>query len=290
MNAPTRTPDENCDEDRPLMDASKKLSIDEEVTKTVGYKHSHRPSAVTDRNHGLGDASFNFNDSDVGDSIAMNTSPQVQDEDDNEGSRKLRRVMANRRSAKESRERRKQLLSKLQATVDILSAENRAILQDNRRLRNQLGELREQLVQVNALASRLVEPPQVQSNMNLLGPQDVATGSMAVGEQLFQQQQLMQQLQLQHQLQMLLNNQQQISLLDNPPQSLLGSTQEALLVNPQLSQPMYGNVQDQYILGNQNQVTMNNMQLGISQSASPDIQQEEFLRAKMRRGNDPYSE
>jgi bZIP transcription factor len=287
MNASTRTQDENCEDDQPLTDASKSLSTDEEVTKTAGYKQSHRSPQ---REHPLGDTSFNFHESDRGDSLVMSTSPQALEEDDNEGSRKLRRVMANRRSAKESRERRKQLLSKLQATVDILSAENRAILQDNRRLRNQLGELRDQLVQVNALASRLVEPPQIQSNMNLLGPQDVSTGSMVVGEQLFQQQQLMQQLQLQHQLQMLLNNQQQISLLDNPPPNLLGNTQESVLVNPQISQSMYGNLQEQYLLGNQNQMPMSNMQLGIPQSTNLDLQQEEFLRAKMRRENDPFSE
>lgn len=65
-------------------------------------------------------------------------------------SKKLRRIMANRRSARESRERRKKLLSKLQSSVDALSADNRLLVSENARLRAQVKDLTEQLLYVNA--------------------------------------------------------------------------------------------------------------------------------------------
>lgn len=52
--------------------------------------------------------------------------------------KKMKRVMANRRSAKESRERRKQLLTDLEASVDILTKENTALSAENAELRKQL--------------------------------------------------------------------------------------------------------------------------------------------------------
>lgn len=52
--------------------------------------------------------------------------------------RKLRRVMANRRSARESRERRKKLVEDLQKSVDKLAAENNEIAQANRLLQQEL--------------------------------------------------------------------------------------------------------------------------------------------------------
>ncbi len=65
-------------------------------------------------------------------------------------SNKLRRIMVNRRSARESRERRKKLLSKLQSSVDALSADNRLLVAENAQLRAQVKDLTEQLLYVNA--------------------------------------------------------------------------------------------------------------------------------------------
>jgi hypothetical protein len=55
--------------------------------------------------------------------------------------RKMRRIMANRRSARESRERRKQLLEDLQASVDKLAAENAEVAKVNSALRQELVRL-----------------------------------------------------------------------------------------------------------------------------------------------------
>lgn len=58
--------------------------------------------------------------------------------------RKMRRVMANRRSARESRERRKKLLSDLQESVESLTSENANLTKDNLGLRRELAGLIEQ--------------------------------------------------------------------------------------------------------------------------------------------------
>ena len=55
--------------------------------------------------------------------------------------RKMRRIMANRRSARESRERRKQLLEDLQASVDKLAAENAEVARVNLAMRQELVRL-----------------------------------------------------------------------------------------------------------------------------------------------------
>mmetsp|Transcript_46898 Transcript_46898/g.69735 ORF Transcript_46898/g.69735 Transcript_46898/m.69735 type:complete len:181 (-) Transcript_46898:231-773(-) len=52
--------------------------------------------------------------------------------------KKMKRVMANRRSARESRERRKKLLTNLEASVEILSKENASLVRENSDLRKQL--------------------------------------------------------------------------------------------------------------------------------------------------------
>ena len=79
-----------------------------------------------------------------------NVSDSGQDvEDDNDSDKrhtstdekKMKRVMANRRSARESRERRKSLLSNLEASVDILSKENANLVRENSELRKQLARL-----------------------------------------------------------------------------------------------------------------------------------------------------
>jgi hypothetical protein len=58
--------------------------------------------------------------------------------------RKMRRVMANRRSARESRERRKKLLVDLQGNVENLSSENAELSKENLSLRRELASLIEQ--------------------------------------------------------------------------------------------------------------------------------------------------
>jgi hypothetical protein len=58
--------------------------------------------------------------------------------------RKMRRVMANRRSARESRERRKKLLSDLQESVESLTSENTTLTRENLSLRRELASLIEQ--------------------------------------------------------------------------------------------------------------------------------------------------
>jgi hypothetical protein len=58
--------------------------------------------------------------------------------------RKMRRVMANRRSARESRERRKKLLTDLQESVESLTSENANLSKENLSLRRELATLIEQ--------------------------------------------------------------------------------------------------------------------------------------------------
>jgi hypothetical protein len=55
--------------------------------------------------------------------------------------KKLKRIMANRRSARESRERRRSLLSNLESSVEILSKENASLVRENGELRKQLARL-----------------------------------------------------------------------------------------------------------------------------------------------------
>lgn len=73
----------------------------------------------------------------------------------------MKRVMANRRSAKESRERRKKLLTELEASVDILTKENTALAAENAELRKQVVLL---LPQARANMSLLQQQAPVQRN------------------------------------------------------------------------------------------------------------------------------
>lgn len=84
----------------------------------------------------------------LGGTIPSTDAPQVTETVEE---KKQRRVMANRRSAKESRARRKHLLSKLQVTVDVLSAENRSMRKANSQLRSEMQELKHQLMIANSL-------------------------------------------------------------------------------------------------------------------------------------------
>lgn len=76
--------------------------------------------------------------------------------------RKMRRVMANRRSARESRERRKKLLSDLQESVEGLTSENTTLSKENLSLRRELASLIEQ----SGGAASLSMIPNIQTLLN----------------------------------------------------------------------------------------------------------------------------
>ncbi|KAL3933221.1 MAG: hypothetical protein SGARI_003754 [Bacillariaceae sp.] len=76
--------------------------------------------------------------------------------------RKMRRVMANRRSARESRECRKKLLSDLQESVEGLTSENTTLTKENMSLRRELASLIEQ----SGGAASLSMIPNIQSLLN----------------------------------------------------------------------------------------------------------------------------
>jgi hypothetical protein len=97
--------------------------------------------------------------------------------------RKMRRVMANRKSAKESRERRKKLLTNLQDSVTTLTSDNTGLTKENLSLRRELATLIKQSGGASALSmipniQALLESAQVFSNLpNLSDP----TSSVTVG-------------------------------------------------------------------------------------------------------------
>ena len=89
--------------------------------------------------------------------------------------------MANRRSARESRERRKKLLTDLQESVETLTADNTALTKENLSLRRELASLIEQSGGTASLSmipniQSLLES--TQSFSNLSAP---ATTSLACG-------------------------------------------------------------------------------------------------------------
>lgn len=73
----------------------------------------------------------------------------TEDEDDDhemtEGERKMKRILANRGSARASYLRRKKMISELQASVHHQSTRNAAMEAENKALRNEVKELREQV-------------------------------------------------------------------------------------------------------------------------------------------------
>lgn len=94
------------------------------------------------------------------------------DPDKRREARKLRRVMANRRSARESRERRKKLLTDLQDSVESLTAENASLTKENLALRKELAGLLQQSGLAGVNGGNL-------SNLalQLQAPQPVTSGS-----------------------------------------------------------------------------------------------------------------
>ena len=97
--------------------------------------------------------------------------------------RKMRRIMANRKSARESRERRKKLLTDLQESVETLTSENSSVTKENLALRRELVTVIRQSGGVSALQGMipniqgLMESAQVFSNLpNLADPSSVTVG------------------------------------------------------------------------------------------------------------------
>lgn len=151
--------------------------------------------------------------------------------------KRLRRVMANRRSAKESRERRKQLLTKLQAGVDVLHGENQMLRNENAQLRETVQDLRQQLSYAKALANM-----HSSSGINFPASSTVVgglPGSLTTFDGAAREQQLMQQQQQQLlQQQMQVRQQQQQQLLTNQHQMPQG------MLRPDLQQLQYQQQQD----------------------------------------------
>ena len=81
------------------------------------------------------------------------------------GDKQLKRIMANRLSAKESRERRKKLLRDLEGSIQILTKENSSLEAENCELRKQLAVL---LPQARANLSFMRQAQQLQSAQHLL--------------------------------------------------------------------------------------------------------------------------
>lgn len=73
-----------------------------------------------------------------------------------EDEKKTRRIMANRKSAKASRERRRELLATMSSKVAVLTAENRSLAKSNTELQGQAQELKNQLQMV---LSMMKAPP-----------------------------------------------------------------------------------------------------------------------------------
>lgn len=73
-----------------------------------------------------------------------------------EDEKKTRRIMANRKSAKASRERRRELLATMSSKVAVLTAENRSLAKSNTELQSQAQELKNQLQMV---LSMMKSPP-----------------------------------------------------------------------------------------------------------------------------------
>jgi bZIP transcription factor len=111
----------------------------------AGTKRSRQEKAMSelsaddhddDHDH---DLDHEDDDVDEDDADEFNLDPEKRKE-----VRKMRRVMANRRSARESRERRKKLLTDLQESVESLSSENANLSKENMALRQELATLMEQ--------------------------------------------------------------------------------------------------------------------------------------------------
>ena len=88
----------------------------------------------------------------VAHSISVLDNDTTEDEDDDhemtEGEKKMKRILANRGSARASYLRRKKMISELQASVLNQSTRNAAMEAENKALRNEVKELRQQVCEL----------------------------------------------------------------------------------------------------------------------------------------------
>ena len=98
----------------------------------------------------------------VAHSISVLDNDTTEDEDDDhemtEGEKKMKRILANRGSARASYLRRKKMISELQASVHHQSERNAAMEAENKALRNEIKELREQVRELLLRHSPALEP------------------------------------------------------------------------------------------------------------------------------------
>jgi bZIP transcription factor len=71
------------------------------------------------------------------------------------GSKKMKRILANRKSARESYQRRKRMFSELETTVTTLTKSNTELMRENQSLRQEIMALRQQLGVSNAINTRM---------------------------------------------------------------------------------------------------------------------------------------
>lgn len=88
-----------------------------------------------------------------------------------EEEKKMRQTMANRKSAKKSRDRRKQRIVDLSATVDILTADNRSLQENNSLLTDGIQDMKQQLRRTLALV-------QQQQRQHGAGPRELINASL----------------------------------------------------------------------------------------------------------------
>jgi hypothetical protein len=90
--------------------------------------------------------------------------------------RKNQRVLANRRSARESRDRRKRLLADLQRSVDTLTADNSELAKSNNALRQELEQILQECGLTATLRNSLISNLSIQAL--LMGQGRVAGGGV----------------------------------------------------------------------------------------------------------------
>ena len=117
----------------------------DEVTMTTTEESDAPPDKSKEEETPAGTKRSNPDESkEIEDAISGDVNEFELDPEKRREVRKMRRVMANRRSARESRERRKKLLTDLQDSVESLTSENANLTKENLSLRRELAMLIEQ--------------------------------------------------------------------------------------------------------------------------------------------------
>ncbi|KAI2489080.1 hypothetical protein MHU86_25524 [Fragilaria crotonensis] len=111
--------------------------------------------------------------------ISILDTDTTEDEDDDhemtEGERKMKRILANRGSARASYLRRKKMISELQSSVHHQSERNAAMEAENKALRNEVKELREQVRELLLRHSPALEPHNSDMMLGIAIPGAVCT-------------------------------------------------------------------------------------------------------------------